>query len=120
MAGATAMDVFQREDDGSGELVKMTQLLTEKFTGVWSVSYSFQRIGLSIDYTGNLYGPMKLPILGPMDPRPAYSPWWSLQNIQVTKKFNNGLEIYGGVKNLLNFTPPRDAIAGLLTLLINR
>ncbi len=111
MAGATAMDVFQREDDGSGELVKMTQLLTEKFTGVWSVSYSFQRIGLSIDYTGNLYGPMKLPVLGPMDPRPAYSPWWSLQNIQVTKKFNNGLEIYGGVKNLLNFTPPRDAIA---------
>jgi outer membrane receptor for ferrienterochelin and colicins len=111
MAGATAMDVFQREDDGSGSLVKMTQLLTEKFTGVWSVSYSFQRIGLSVDYTGNLYGPMKLPILGPLDPRPEYSPWWSLQNIQLTKKFNSGLEIYGGVKNLLNFTPTRDAIA---------
>lgn len=111
MAGATAMDVFQREEDANGELVKMTQLLTEKFTGVWSVSYSFQRIGLSIDYTGNLYGPMKLPILGPLDPRPEYSPWWSLQNIQLTKKFNSGLEIYGGVKNLLNFTPTAAAIA---------
>lgn len=111
MAGATAMNVFQREDDGSGELVKMTQLLTEKFTGVWSISYSFSQIGLSIDYTGNLYGPMKLPILGPLDPRPEYSPWWSLQNIQLTKKFNSGLEIYGGVKNLLNFTPTKEAIA---------
>ncbi len=111
MTGATAMDVFQRQDDGSGNLVKMTQLLTEKFTGVWSVSYSFQQIGLSVDYTGNLYGPMKLPVLGPLDPRPEYSPWWSIQNIQLTKKFNNGLEIYGGVKNLLNFTPTKDAIA---------
>lgn len=111
MAGATAMNVFQREDDGSGELVKMTQLLTEKFTGVWSVSYTFPQVALTIDYTGNLYGPMKLPILGPLDPRPEYSPWWSLQNIQLTKKFNNGLEIYGGIKNLLNFTPTRDAIA---------
>jgi len=111
MAGATAMNVFQRQDDGSGELVKQTQLLTEKFTGVWSVSYSFPQIALTIDYTGNLYGPMKLPILGPLDPRPEYSPWWSLQNIQLTKKFNNGVEIYGGVKNLLNFTPTRDAIA---------
>jgi outer membrane receptor for ferrienterochelin and colicins len=111
MAGATVMDVFQREDDGTGELVKMTQLLTEKFTGVWSVSYTFPQINLSVDYTGNLYGPMKLPVLGPLDPRPEYSPWWSLQNIQLTKKFNSGLEIYGGVKNLLNFTPTKDAIA---------
>ncbi len=111
MAGATAMDVFQRQDNGSGQLVRQTQLLTEKFTGVWSVSYTFPNAGLTIDYTGNLYGPMRLPILGELDPRPATSPWWSLQNIQLTKKFNNGLEIYGGVKNLLNFTPTRDAIA---------
>ena len=111
MAGATAMDVFQREDDGSGQLIKQTQLLTEKFTGVWSVSYTFPNAGLTVDYTGNLYGPMRLPVLGELDPRPDTSPWWSLQNIQITKKFNNGLEIYGGVKNLLNFTPSRDAIA---------
>ena len=29
----------------------------------------------------------------------------------MTKKFDNGIEIYGGIKNLLNFTPPADAIA---------
>ena len=48
---------------------------------------------------------MRLPLLGDLDPRPEYSPAWSLQNIQVTKKFKNGLEIYAGVKNFLNWTP---------------
>jgi outer membrane receptor for ferrienterochelin and colicins len=45
-----------------------------------------------------------LPIL-PNDFRPVKSPWFSLQNIQVTKIFSNGIEIYGGIKNLLNFIP---------------
>jgi outer membrane receptor for ferrienterochelin and colicins len=54
---------------------------------------------------------MRLPILSEDDPRAATSPVWSLQNIQMTKKFDNGLEIYGGVKNLLNFTPPANSIA---------
>ena len=34
-----------------------------------------------------------------------------LANIQVTKKFTNGLEIYGGVKNLFNTLPKEDTIA---------
>jgi outer membrane receptor for ferrienterochelin and colicins len=37
------------------------------------------------------------------DYRPAQSPWFSLENIQVTKKFKCGIEIFGGVKNFLNF-----------------
>jgi outer membrane receptor for ferrienterochelin and colicins len=60
---------------------------------------------LDIDYTGNLYGPMRLPLLGDLDPRQEYSPTWSIQNIQFTfNKFKN-FEIYAGVKNLLNWTP---------------
>ena len=54
---------------------------------------------------------MLLPLQGPLDPRPAKSPYWSIQNIQVTKKFGKGWELYGGVKNLLNYTPPKNAIA---------
>jgi len=87
------------------------QMLTEQFTGVWKVSYLIQSVGLSFDYTGNLYGPMRLPLLGPLDDRSEYSPWFSIQNIQITKKFKFGIEIYGGVKNLLNFTPPSNSIA---------
>ena len=60
-----------------------------------------------IEYTGNIYGPMKLPLLSETDPRQAYSETWSIQNIQIRKSFSNGLEIYGGVKNLLNWTPNR-------------
>lgn len=106
IAGGTYMDNFQRENG-----VRFRPVLTEKFTGTWSVSYEMQKTGLSFDYTGNIYGPMRLPILSEDDPRAATSPVWSLQNIQVTKKFDNGLEIYGGVKNLLNFTPPANSIA---------
>ena len=44
---------------------------------------------------------MRLPLLGESDPRDEYSPWFSIQNIQLSKKFNNSWEVYSGVKNLL-------------------
>lgn len=100
LAGATAMDVYSKEE---GE--KVRQLFTEKFTGTWNIGYTFKNIGVTIDYTGNLYGPMRLPLLSDPDPRSEYSPWWSIQNIQLTKKIGKNIEIYGGVKNLLNWTP---------------
>lgn len=90
--------------------LKKRQLLTESFSGVWSISYQFKHSGIKIDYTGNLYGPMRLPRLSDRDPRPVNSPWFSIQNIQVSKKFKNW-ELYGGVKNLLNFTPDANSIA---------
>jgi outer membrane receptor for ferrienterochelin and colicins len=31
------------------------QLLTEKFTGTWAISYTILPLKLSIDYTGNIY-----------------------------------------------------------------
>ncbi|KAA0991351.1 TonB-dependent receptor [Dyadobacter aurulentus] len=106
IAGGTLMDNFQKENG-----VRFRPVLTERFTGVWSVNYEIQKAGISLDYTGNMYGPMRLPVLSEDDPRARTSPIWSLQNIQATKKFDNGLEIYGGVKNLLNFTPPANSIA---------
>jgi outer membrane receptor for ferrienterochelin and colicins len=103
-AGATLMEVSVTENG-----IKRKQLLTESFSGVWSISYKFSN-DFSIDYTGNLYGPMRLPLLGDNDPRDEYSPWFSIQNIQLTKKFTNSWELYGGVKNLLNFTPAANSI----------
>jgi outer membrane receptor for ferrienterochelin and colicins len=85
--------------------VSSLPVLTEKFSANWAITYDIPKWFLAIDYTGNLYGPMRLPILGELDPRPEYSPVWSLQNIQFTyKKFRN-FELYGGVKNILNWTP---------------
>jgi outer membrane receptor for ferrienterochelin and colicins len=104
--GATLMDVSLEED-----WIRTRQLLTERFSGVWSVGYTFFKTGLKVDYTGNVYSPMRLPLLGSLDDRAGYSPWFSIQNIQLTKSFGDKWEIYGGVKNLLNFTPPANSIA---------
>ncbi|HBR11862.1 MAG TPA: TonB-dependent receptor [Chryseobacterium sp.] len=82
------------------------QMLTEKFTGTWAVSYKIKPWHLSIDYTGNVYSPMRLPLQG-VDPRPGMSPWWSIQNIQFTYSGVRNFEFYAGVKNLLNWTPAK-------------
>ena len=109
IAGGTLMDVSVTEDG-----VTSRQILTESFSGTWSVSYNTPSIGLKFDYTGNVYGPMELPLLNTEefqnDPRDEQSPWYSIQNIQATKKFSNSFEIFGGVKNLLNFTPASNSI----------
>ncbi|MFD3004020.1 TonB-dependent receptor, partial [Pontibacter toksunensis] len=112
IAGGTYMDVYSKEEDESGSMMKQRQVLTERWTGTWAVTYKVEKLNLGIDYTGNLYGPMRLPLLGALDPRPEYSPWWSIQNLQLTWGSPDGrMEVYGGVKNLLNFTPAAFSIA---------
>lgn len=106
IAGFTIMDVSLHEN---GETVR--QLLTERVTGTWTIGYNFPAAKMSFDYTGNLYGPMRLPLLGALDNRPEYSSWYSIQNLQATKHLNGGWQLYGGIKNLLNFTPPAYSIA---------
>ncbi|MEC3906426.1 TonB-dependent receptor [Tamlana sp. 2201CG12-4] len=98
--GATLQDVSKKEDG-----IRTKQILTESFSGVWSLSYRHFPTNLTIDYTGNIYGPMRLPLLGELDPRSEYSPTWSIQNIQFTYNGITNFEIYGGIKNLLNWTP---------------
>ncbi|TYB78844.1 TonB-dependent receptor [Bizionia myxarmorum] len=98
--GATWQDVSQKEN---GVVTK--QILTENFSGVWSLSYKHYPTHLSVDYTGNIFGPMRLPLLGELDPRDEYSPVWSIQNIQLTYDGFKNFELYGGVKNILDWTP---------------
>lgn len=98
--GATWMDVSKTENGR-----RKRQMLTEKFSGTWAVSYRINSLKMDIDYTGNLYGPMRLPLLGELDPRREYSPVWSIQNIQFTLHHLKNCEIYFGVKNLLDWTP---------------
>jgi outer membrane receptor for ferrienterochelin and colicins len=100
LTGVTYMDVYTVENK-----IKLPQLFAENFSGVWNISYTMRSTGITIDYTGNMYGPMRLPLLSDLDPRKEYSSVWSIQNIQITKKFRKGLEVYGGIKNLLNWTP---------------
>lgn len=101
LTGGTIMDVSFTEDG-----TKERPMLTEQWTGIWAVTYTMPKLNLSIDYTGNIYGPMRLPLLGDSDPRSEYSDTWSLQNIQLTYgKQDKSWKIFGGVKNILNWTP---------------
>ena len=98
--GATYMDVSKTDNNMTTQ-----QILTEQFSGTWAISYRINKLFLDVDYTGNVYGPMRLPLLGALDPRKEYSPTWSIQNIQFTFNKFKKIEIYAGVKNLLNWTP---------------
>jgi outer membrane receptor for ferrienterochelin and colicins len=101
--GVTLQDVFSVENH-----LKNRQLLTEKWSGNWSIGYQLKRWNCTIDYTGNIYGSMLLPLAGPMDPRPKQSPIYSIQNLQITKRFHSNIECFIGVKNILNWTPYRN------------
>ncbi|PQA98042.1 outer membrane receptor for ferrienterochelin and colicins [Chryseobacterium piscicola] len=98
--GVTYLDVYQKFDD---KTEKSRQLHAPKWSGTYSLTYKIKN-NLAIDFTGQFYGPMRLPVL-PNDYRPEYSPLYSLANIQVSKSFKSGFEVYFGVKNLFNFTP---------------
>lgn len=98
LAGISYMDVYQVENN-----MRSVQLHAPKWSGTFVASYGLPK-NYSIDLTGNWYGPMRLPVL-PNDYRPEYSPWFCITNLQLTKKFDYGLEFYGGIKNLLDFVP---------------
>ncbi len=102
--GATYMDVFQVNKDKNGVETKVPQLFAPKISGNFAVSYTMTKHALAFDLTGKINGPMHLPVV-PNDFRPERSPLYAIINIQLTKSFGRAFEIYGGVKNLLNFLP---------------
>ncbi|MGZ8557805.1 MAG: TonB-dependent receptor [Chitinophagaceae bacterium] len=109
LMGITIQDISKVEKDQQQKIIRSQPVLTEKWSGTWAITYTFPLAGLAIDYTGNIYGPMRLPLLSANDPRPAFSPVWSIQNLQITKLVNRNFELYGGIKNLLNWTPAKSS-----------
>ncbi|MBX2964040.1 MAG: TonB-dependent receptor [Cyclobacteriaceae bacterium] len=108
MLGVTVMDVYNINEALDGE-EKVPQLFAPLFSGTMALSWSPVRSDWMIDLTGRINGSMHLPVL-PNDFRPDMSPGVPLINLQVTRKLTSknekhAWEIYGGVKNLLNFIP---------------
>ncbi|HRO46650.1 TonB-dependent receptor [Agriterribacter sp.] len=102
LAGVTYMNVYSIEDRLNMPR-KNIQLNAPEWSGNFVVSYALP-YGFAIDFTGKWDGPMRLPVL-PNDYRPEYSPWFCIANLQLSKKLEKGMELYGGVKNLFNFLP---------------
>ena len=108
MLGVTVMDVYNIDNLPDGD-EKVPQLFAPRFSGTMALSWSTVGSDWMIDLTGRINGPMHLPVL-PNDFRPDMSPVVPLINLQVTRKLTSknekhAWEIYGGVKNLLNFIP---------------
>jgi outer membrane receptor for ferrienterochelin and colicins len=100
--GITLMDVYRIDHANRSE--KIPQVHAPRFSGTFTMSYALKPIQLSFDLTGRVNGPMYLPVV-PNDYRPDMSPWFGILNLQATKSLGKQWEIYGGVKNLLNFIP---------------
>jgi outer membrane receptor for ferrienterochelin and colicins len=104
--GATYIDTYAK---AAG--VKTRPYLTERFQGVWKIEKKWYPSNLTFDLTGTTTGPLKLPTLSALDPRPSMSETFTIVNIQLTKNWGGAFETFGGVKNMLNFTPPANSIS---------
>ena len=84
--------------------------LTEKFSGNYQLSYTLYNPKITIDLSGTAIGPMKLPLLGDLDTRAPNSPVINIVNLQATYAIKT-IEVYAGIKNILNFKPASNSIA---------
>jgi outer membrane receptor for ferrienterochelin and colicins len=87
-----------------GKLVYNNVVNSPIFNGTYTLTYTFRKAAVSIDWTGQINSPMYLNTQVD-DYRSQTSPWYCLMNIQITKKFKCGVDIYAGANNLLNFRP---------------
>lgn len=101
--GASLLDVFTQKNDR-----RIRPVFTEKWSATWAITAPLWHEKLSLDYTGNLYGSMRLPLLGELDPRAEFSPVWSIQNLKISYQKDNDWNFFVGIKNLLNWTPTKN------------
>lgn len=101
--GISRLDVFTQTDQG-----KIRPVFTEEWSATWALNFSLFDEKIRLDYTGNIYGTMRLPVLGKQDPRAEFSPIWSIQNIKLNYQKNNLWNFFLGVKNLLDWTPAKN------------
>ena len=104
--GTTFIDSYILENN-----IKTIPYLTERIRGVWRIEKNWISSNFKLDISGNSTGPLRLPTLGPLDPRSTFSKTFHILNFQLTKSWDNNFESFGGVKNLFNFTPPPNSIA---------
>lgn len=97
--GFALLQAYEAEEDEREPFINMPA-----FTGTYSIGYTFNKPGISLDLTGYINSPMRLVTL-PNDYRPGRSPWYSIMNIQCTKTFKYNIDLYFGVQNLLNVLP---------------
>ena len=99
-AGGTFLEVYSVNENN----IKENELFAPSFTGVFSLSYNWQKINTSVDWNAKVTGPMFLPTFPAPFERAEISPWFSQHHLQVKKIFSDELSVYIGVKNVFNYT----------------
>ncbi len=99
-AGGTYLDVYSVDDNNTRE----DELFVPSFTGVFSLSYNWDKINTSIDWTAKVTSPMSLPTFPYPFERAEESPWFSQHHMQIKKVFSESLTAFMGVKNVFNYT----------------
>ena len=99
-AGGTYLDVYSSDDNNTRE----DELFAPSFSGVFSLSYNWDKINTSIDWTAKVTGPMSLPTFPHPFERAEESTWFSQHHLQIKKVFSESITAFVGVKNVLNYT----------------
>ena len=103
--GVTLQDVYTVRDG-----VREQEFFAPRTRGVASATYNFRRVPATLDYTGNVTGPMRLPAYDEPFSRPERSPAYTMHNVQGTWRTGAGAEVYLAVKNVLDYVQPSPLI----------
>jgi len=104
--GVTIQDVYTSEDGGREE-----EFFAPDARATVTGTYNFRSLPLSLDYTGSITGPMRLPSYDEPFARPERSPTYALHNVQGTWRLSDEVQLYLSVKNLTDYVQPSPLVA---------
>jgi outer membrane receptor for ferrienterochelin and colicins len=118
--GFNWQEATETEPDGNGEDVERKIEFAQEYSGVATLNYRIKKAKMTVGYTARITGPMALPEVFDLDEngspmttaRPTISKPFSFHNIQVSKDFSNGLNVYLGVQNLFDYRQPVSPLVG--------
>ncbi|MTI40261.1 TonB-dependent receptor [Fulvivirga lutimaris] len=110
----------ETEPDANGEDVARNIEFAQEYSGVATLNYRLKKAKMTFAYTARITGPMTLPEVFDLDEngnamttaRPTISKPYSFHNIQISKDFANGLNLYAGVQNLFDYRQPVTPLVG--------
>ncbi len=104
--GLTLQDVYTSEGG-----VREDEFFAPEARATISGTYTFRTLPLSLDYTGSVTGPMRLPSYDEPFTRPERSSTYAVHNVQGTWRLTDAAQLYLSVKNVTDYVQPSPLIA---------
>ena len=104
-AGVTLQDVHTVREG-----VRQDEFFAPRVRVVGTATYNFRVLPLTLDYSGAITGPMRLPAYEEPFSRPERSPAYGVHNLQGTWRWGDGAALYLSVKNVLDYVQPSPLI----------